>query len=294
MSSSLPPVPEVLSQPERDQIVQYFLNLPLQRNMRHFDFNLPDRPTLFVKIGNKDLLAEASTQSFFHALSRDDRSAPGIPAVYNAFGSNGYYFLVMEKVNLPTLAACDSIPDDHAVQLVASAVGWLLAQMPAVPDSLFGRISASEARVWHAFFKDGEAPVPFVSSEALAKYVNKALSRRLRNTTPPISLSNDLCIYHSDIYKDSFLLDATDRIWIVDFLHIGVLPKPFQQFAFFNIGSSFARAVGSCLGYQPSDIAEPMMLASAMLVQIGNSNLGLDKFGARVIPPSDSPNHRCR
>lgn len=128
---------------------------------------------MFVKHGDKDLLAEASTQSFFHALAREDISAPGIPAVYNAFRGNGYYFIVMEKVDLPTLGACNSIRDDYAVQRVASAVGWLLAQMPAVPDSLFGRISASEACVWHPFFKDHQAPVPFVSSEAVAKYVNK-------------------------------------------------------------------------------------------------------------------------
>lgn len=165
----------MLSQPERDQIVQYFFGLPSsQRNKtNHFDFNLPGRPALFVKHGDKDLLAEASTQSFFHALAREDISAPGIPAVYNAFRGNGYYFIVMEKVDLPTLGACNSIRDDYAVQRVASAVGWLLAQMPAVPDSLFGRISASEACVWHPFFKDHQAPVPFVSSEAVAKYVNK-------------------------------------------------------------------------------------------------------------------------
>jgi hypothetical protein len=59
--------------------------------------------------------------------------------------------------------------------------------------------------------------------------------------TPPVSLSNDLFIYHSDISKDNFLFDVTTgRIWIVDFQHIGVLPKPFQQYAFFNIGSSGA------------------------------------------------------
>jgi len=80
----------------------------------------------------------------------------------------------MEKINLPTLGACNSIrDDDYGVQRVASAVRWLLAQMPAIPNSLFGRISDSETCVWHAFFKGHKAPVPFVSSEAVSKYVNK-------------------------------------------------------------------------------------------------------------------------
>ncbi|KAF9513882.1 hypothetical protein BS47DRAFT_1362110 [Hydnum rufescens UP504] len=243
------PVPKVLSQPERIQIVQYFLNLPPnQRNKtKHFNFNLPERPALLVKYGDQDLLAEASTQSFFQALAREGRSAPGPPAVYNAFCWNGYYFIVMEKVDLPTLAACDSIRDDDAVQLVASAVGWLLAQMPAVPDSLFGRISTSEACLARLLQRSGRT----------------GTLRQLRSPR-----------------QDSFLLDATGRIWIVDFRYIGVFPKPYQQYAFLNIGSSFARAVGRSLGHQPPDIAEAMAQASAVLRQTADIDLGLDKFGA--------------
>ena len=165
----------MLSQVECSQFVQYFFDLPLSERSKtnHFNFNLPGRPALFVKYGDKDLLAEASTQTFFHVLSQKDGLAPGIPAVYNAFRGNGYYFIIMEKVDLPTLGACNSILNEYAVQRVAFAVGWLLAQMPAVPTSLFGRTSTSEACVWHPFFKGHQAPVPFVSSEALAKYVNK-------------------------------------------------------------------------------------------------------------------------
>jgi hypothetical protein len=74
---------------------------------------------------------------------------------------------------------CNSLLDDYVVQRVASTVGWLLAQMPAVPAA------------------QGTQPLP-------------------------ISLSDELFIYHSDIRKDSFLYDAaTDRTWIIDFRHIG-------------------------------------------------------------------------
>ncbi|KAF8578817.1 hypothetical protein K439DRAFT_1361046, partial [Ramaria rubella] len=267
-------VPEVLSQPELDQIVQYFLDLP--QKCKTIDIKLPDRPALFVKYGNKDLLAEATlTQSFFHALARKDPSAPGIPAIYNAFCGNGYYFIVMEKVDLPTLEDCNFIPDDYAIQHVASAIGWLLAQMPAVPPSLFGRISASEACVWHAFFKDHEVPVPFVSSKVLTKYVNKALSHHQRNMILPISLSNDLLLYHSDICKDNFLIDVTTgHICIVDLQHIGMLPKPFQQYAFFHISIPFASAIGRLLGHQPSSIVEVMTNTSCLLQQTAAGRLG--------------------
>ncbi len=58
---------------------------------------------------------------------------------------------------------------------------------------------------------------------------------------PLIYLSDELPIYDSDIRKDNFLIDiVTGCICIVDFQHIGVLQKPFQEYGFFNIDNSFA------------------------------------------------------
>jgi hypothetical protein len=111
----------------------------------------------------------------------------------------------------------------------------------------------------------------------------QALSRRPDKGAPSISLSNDLSIYHSDICKRNFLYDVTTRrIRIVDFQHIGVLPKPFQTYGFFNIGSSFAAAVGKYLGHQLSDIAAAMTKASAVLQQTGGyADLG--KYSSSII-----------
>ena len=282
----------MLSQTECDEIAQHFFNLPfsVKHKTNHFDFELPERPRLFVKYGSDDLLAQASTQSFFHALAQKDISAPGIPAVYNAFCKDGYCFLVMENVGLPTLEACD--PD--AVKFVAPAVKWLLDQMSSVPSSLFGRISDTKACVWHPFFKDHEAPVAFVNSEAVNKYTNKvrispltdfmahyrimSLPQALsycRGGRTPILLSSELSICHSDIREDNFLLDVTTgRIWIVDFEHVCVFPVPFQQYGFFNIGSPLASEVGKYLGYKEPDIVEAMDRASCVLQQIGIGDLG--------------------
>jgi len=272
---------------ECGEIAEYFFNLPISLRCKtnHFDLELPGRPSLFVKYGGSDILAEASTQSFFHALAQKNTPAPGIPAVYNAFRRNGYYFLVMEKVGLPPLEACDS----HGVESVAFAVKWLLDQMSSIPNSLFGRISDTKACVWHPFFKGHKAPVVFVNTEAVAKYINEALSR-CPGKAAPISLSSELSICHSDIREDNFLFDVTtDHIWIVDFQHVCVLPKSFQQYAFFNTGSSLASKVGSYLGYKQPDIVEEMKSASNLLQQMGgNGSLGLDEFGCR----KDSPNRR--
>jgi len=170
---SLQTVPKELTQSERKDIVEYFKNIPRDErgNTNHFDIDLEGKPTLFVKCGD-DVLAEASTQSFFYALAQKDELAPGIPKVYDAFCEEGYCFSVMEKIEMPTLSTCDILGDD-AVQSVAPAIKWLLAQIPSVPTSIFGRISSEQACVWHQFFKDHRAPVPFANAEAVAKYVTQ-------------------------------------------------------------------------------------------------------------------------
>ena len=123
---------------------------------------------MFVKYGGtEDIMAEADTQSFFYALSKRDPSAPGVPAVLNAFRAEGYYFLVTEKIDKPSLAEC-SVIQEEAVKLVADAAG----QMPSVPASVFSRIPTTKARVWHPFFKEYQPPISFASTDAVNKYVD--------------------------------------------------------------------------------------------------------------------------
>ncbi|TFK61688.1 hypothetical protein BDN72DRAFT_883040 [Pluteus cervinus] len=255
-------VPESLTELEREDIVKY-----LRNESRG--------PGQITSISSGSPLDEASTQ-FFSTLS-PKRTARLLAFLQYAAPSagKGYYFFVMEKIDMPTLATYD-IPEAEAVQYVASAVRWLLDQMPR-----------DFTRVWHQFFKDHEALVAFVSSEAISKFVNEAHSRRPgKETRTTISLSDDLAIYHSGIRKHNFLNDVsnvmTRRICVIDFQPIGVLPKPFQTLDFFSIDRSFAAGVGNYLGYRPSDISNVLMKASAMLQRIrGNTRLGLNELGER-------------
>ena len=154
----------------------------------------------------------------------------------------------MEKINLPTLSTCNSISEDHAIKCVTSAVEWLFDQKPSIPG--------------------------FVNTKVITKYINKVQISPLaafmgHHRTPSlphalllcprnslsISLLDELAIYHSDVRKDNFLIDVTtERICIVDFQHIGVLPKPFQEYGFFSV-DFFATAVGRHLGLQWSDMS---------------------------------------
>ena len=119
---------------------------------------------------------------------------------------------------------------------------------------------------------------------------SQAFSRLPGKPASPISFSDDLSIYRSDIRKDNFLHDiSTGDIWIIDFQHIGVLPDPFQTFAFFNIGSSLATAVSRHLGYKSSDIADKMTRASGVLRQIsGNASLSKSLHPVLLAPNAEA------
>ena len=80
--------------------------------------------------------------------------------------------MVIEKIAAPTLSDC-GISEEEAVEHAASAVKWLLDQLPWVPDATFGRISSEAAPVWHRFFKDHQAPRAFANPDELAEYVSK-------------------------------------------------------------------------------------------------------------------------
>lgn len=69
---------------------------------------------------------------------------------------------------------------------------------------------------------------------------------------------------------------------MIDFQHVGVLPKVFQTYAFFNIDNAFAAAVGRELGYEPSNIANEMVKASSTLQQCGG-NASLSKYSSSFI-----------
>jgi hypothetical protein len=167
-------VPHELTKLEREAIVTHFKGLWNNdpANMQFFEFNLPGRCKLFIKYSD-DILAEASTQHFFHCLANGNESAPRIPRVFDAFCSEeGHCLMAMEKIVAPTLSDSD-VSEEEAVEYAASAVKWLLDQLPYVPDTSFGRISSEVTPVWHQFFKDHRAPRAFGNSNELTEYVLK-------------------------------------------------------------------------------------------------------------------------
>ncbi|KAF9067662.1 hypothetical protein BDP27DRAFT_901226, partial [Rhodocollybia butyracea] len=271
-------VPSLLTKPERDAIVTHLDGLFSRNAARKIS-----APSNLVCLEDPRCLSNTATTSSwprpvpntFYFLSIGDDSAPRIPKVLDAFSFKRGYIVAMEKIAAPTLSACN-ISEEEAVEYAAFAMKWLIDQLPSVPDTSFGSILSKETPVLHCFFKEQEAPYVFSNPDELAEYVLKA-SKRCR-IPPPSSVMEELLasfkqgryIYHSDIRKENFLLDS-DKVWIIDFQHIGVFPEVFQTFSFFNIDMAFAASVGRKLGYQPSSTANAMVRISNVLQQCGGA-----------------------
>ncbi|KAF9481296.1 hypothetical protein BDN70DRAFT_919889 [Pholiota conissans] len=219
-------VPQGLNEQDRQAIVTHLNELDgvgEEEAMRSFGLELPGKPSVFVKQGH-GILSEGITQHFIYLLSLNDESAPRVPRVIDIFCQGGYSVVVMENIKAPPLSKCD-ISEDEAVEYAASAVKWLMDQLPSIPEATFGRITTKAARVWYQFFKDHQAPRVFANSVELAQYVLKVLililtifvaSQRCRweGEAFPAEVEDLLtffgdarCIYHCDINKDNFLLD---------------------------------------------------------------------------------------
>ena len=165
-------VPNQLSQTERDIIVdrlRHLISCGEQQEARVFEIELPDRPKMIGKQSD-DALNEASTQQFFYSRAENDASAPRISELFGAFSSDEGDIMVMEKLDALTLSQ-RGLSEELTVKYAASAVKWLLDQLPWVPESCFGRISSDKAPIWHRFFEDHQAPEIFTNHEELASFL---------------------------------------------------------------------------------------------------------------------------
>ncbi|KAJ3530289.1 hypothetical protein NMY22_g8637 [Coprinellus aureogranulatus] len=282
-------VPHELTELERDAVVAHLKCLResgvRSQDLRTFECSLPGKPPLFVKQA-PDVLAEASTQHFFHVLSNADKTAPGVPKVFDAFVSqDGAAFMVMEKVEAPTLSEC-GISEEEAIEHAAFAVKWLLDQLPSVPKECFGRISSEAVPAMHTFFQDHQAPRIY-DPDSLARLCMNAVSLSTfivgrKEFLEPFKESR--AIYHADIKKDNFLLDSSGKVYIIDFQHIGVFPEVFQNYAFFASREPLGREFARKLGYEPSkDLNLMGKFASTIVMSSKGGDMNWDSEAFRAL-----------
>ncbi|KAJ7211613.1 hypothetical protein GGX14DRAFT_623160 [Mycena pura] len=243
----------------------------------------------FVKRGNLSLEAEARTQAYLFTLALSDPLAPGIARVHGVFRDSCDTYLLMDHVPAPSFRAwiehgqSDSdraARSAIAIEKIAAAVSWLL-QCPTPGDNRIGPVGGG--LIQHRFFNMGEAPVAFRSPEALEKFLDKAsaLTRLPGNDIRRVELRTEALIFSpSDITLDNFLYDPhSERVWMVDHQHVNVLPTSFFDYYIYASEDPFVQAVAAKIDFAPSAQRAQLRLASAIVIQSGNSSLGLGEDG---------------
>ncbi|KAJ7334139.1 hypothetical protein DFH08DRAFT_880284 [Mycena albidolilacea] len=185
-----------------------------------------------------------------------------------------------------------------ALEKMAAVVAWLL-ECPLPEGDGIGSVGGGH--IQHSFSYVQNAPVPFVNAVALEKYINKvrfycllfefvffsqALSRLSGGAGGrQINIQNEEHIFcHSDISLDNFFYDAeSDRVWMIDFQHVNILPRSFFSFHLHasHWGGEFADDVASKLNFPRSPQLNVLEVAADIILQSDNSS-----FGEHLEPPS--------
>ncbi|KIY43918.1 hypothetical protein FISHEDRAFT_77841 [Fistulina hepatica ATCC 64428] len=237
-----------------------------------------------VKFRDADLLNEGDTQAFVYAAAlQSSPNAPRVPEVYGCFSWDGIQYLVMERVNLPTVEAWirDAVSEaeaqsrfDKACQAVANALRWLFALSPPV-DSEIGLI-------------DGAAPFRYTGAPALERHINTVLRDHRPRSAPPLAveISNEpLVMVAGDINQQNFLIDPwTLQVTIIDFGGISTLPRSFVSFTLYSTRDKFIARIAQFLGWRRSDNSSAMAAVAGIYWQMSDQGkrLGLDKDGFPV------------
>lgn len=128
----------------------------------------------FVKFDDHWCLsAEIETLKYVAEVAENDASAPRVPQVYHYFYDNERMaYAVMEYIDMIQTTGETLAPK------AAEAVRWMLGVR--APDGVvLGPKGNTSSRAHHVVFKDCEAPLDFVSLDALDRYFNKVCTVRM-------------------------------------------------------------------------------------------------------------------
>jgi len=92
--------------------------------------------------------------------------------------------------------------------------------------------------------------------------------------------AEDRILCPSDITLDNFLWDLeTQRVWIVDFQHVNILPKSFFSFYLHGDSYPFVKAVAAKIDFPVFSQLGLLAAAAGIVTQSGKSSFGLDVYG---------------
>ncbi|CAA7271821.1 unnamed protein product [Cyclocybe aegerita] len=187
--------------------------------------------------------------------------------------SLGTTYVVMELVKL-----VESPPNLDT--RIVDAIKWL-ATVPAPPGHLLGPLGGGCIR--HSFFADGETPEPYVSVQALKRYMDKG-RRRLYNGGEGVKRATvadeRLICTQANVHPTHFGVDEHGKTVVMGFGSISYLPESFARYAL--LGDDKFGNVPDALGWAGADQIDAMARISGNLGMTADPGLGLDANGDPV------------
>ncbi|THH16954.1 hypothetical protein EUX98_g9217 [Antrodiella citrinella] len=181
--------------------------------------------SMYVKYGESEaMVSQIETRSHF-STAQGGADKPRIPELISHFDDGeGTTYVVMTLIKL-----VESPPDLDTRR--ADAIKWL-ATVPAPPGHLLGPLGGGCIR--HRFFAEWEAPEPYVSVQALKRYLDKGRRRsyKHRKGFKRTAVTDEKLIFtQTDADSSHFGVDEHGKTVIMGVGSISYLPESFARYA---------------------------------------------------------------
>ncbi|KIM41209.1 hypothetical protein M413DRAFT_445255, partial [Hebeloma cylindrosporum] len=232
----------------------------------------------FIKYNeHKDMHAEYAMQQYIFNRAEGDPNAPRVPRIHDFFifdnirmGIIGY--LVMEYIHTSPTRSGD-VPEK-----VASALQWL-RDLPRPSDTTIGSVAGPDAP--YNLLKGLKTPIAFSSIDAIERYMNAALNRlpRIPNKPKYISFTDERLVFtQTDIDEGNFILDTEEKMCLIDFDSVAILPESFGNRFLASHQTHFLLDVAACLKW-PTHNVDSMVRAEWPIHASSGGSFGLDENG---------------
>ncbi|KAK2877180.1 hypothetical protein FQN49_001375 [Arthroderma sp. PD_2] len=276
------------------------LSLCTAENPRHYSMGIPyppESPILWIKYGRPVLWNEVPAQVMAYHELRLLRSPARAPAIYYACTIEYKTYIVMEYIPGKTAAQLLEVPGKTAVELrkgisdpakreaIFRLVALGIHELHRIPVPPRSRPTAMDGGlIRHGLFDEQEAPRHYQTIDQLEEHLNLFLKITRRKQRVERLAEEPMVFCFSDLWLGNFIIDDQNRVVVIDFGDVSVLPSSFSKFALLPSQNDYPIDISSWVKVPSTDdvdntealcaIAGPMMVGSSSFESIGQRIAG--------------------
>ncbi|QKX57150.1 uncharacterized protein TRUGW13939_04258 [Talaromyces rugulosus] len=256
-------------------------------------------PVFWIKYGPSIVWNELAGRKKAHDGLRNLESQVRAPAIYYACqvaipykdDPNGWpahrTYVVMEYV--PGRAAAqrlqDALDDDAMKDLIYAKIAFALSELHRIPVPQDSRPAAANGgRIRHELFDDNQASLHYRNIGELEQHLDLFLTMKKGQYRIENLAQEPMVFCYSDVWLDNFIIDDTDRIIVVNFEDVNILPSSFSKFILAGTRDKIGRDVRHMVVVPETEgvdntsaliaVARPMMIGSGSFAKAGRKLLG--------------------